>query len=211
MNLLIITLHADPSIHPGSGDGGGTQMYISELIDMLIHKDIKTLVITRKASPGNDIIQSGSVTIHRIHLGPEGHWDKNNLNDREEEIKLLIDNTLTEHKFNPTLIHSIYWHSGRAGLYFAGKMNIPLVHTVISNGKRKKLSGFTESNGQIETEQKIYTNANVIIVISEQEKKDIMDLYGINSEKIKVVGRGVDNLFLRDLFDKNGTLCAKGL
>jgi hypothetical protein len=90
-------------------------------------------------------------------------------------------------------------------------MDIPFVHTVISNGKRKKLSGFTESIGQIETEEKIYANANVIIVISEQEKKDIMDLYDINSDKIKVVGRGVDNLFLRDLFDKNGTLYAKVL
>ena len=211
MNLLIITLHADPTIHPGSGDGGGTQMYINELIDMLIYKDIKTLVITRKASPGDNIIQSGSVTIHRIHLGPEGHWDKNNLNDREEEIKLLINNTLIEHKFNPTLIHSVYWHSGRAGLYFSRKMNIPVVHTVISNGKRKKLSGFIESNGQIETEGKIYNNANVIIVISEQEKKDIVDLYNIDSKKIKIVGRGVDNLFLRDLYDEKGTLLAKEL
>jgi len=211
MNLLIITLHADPSIHPGSGDGGGTHMYINELIDMLTYKDIKTLVITRKASPGADIIESGSVTTHRIHLGPEGHWDKNNLSDREEEIELLINNVLMEHKFIPTLIHSVYWYSGRAGLYFSKKMNIPVVHTVISNGKRKKISGFTESKGQIETEEKKYNNASIIIVISEQEKNDIVGLYGIDSEKVKVVGRGVDNLFLKDLFDEKGTLLAKGL
>ena len=209
MNLLIITLHADPSIHPGSGDGGGTHMYINELIDMLIYKDIKTLVITRKASPGEDIIQSGSVTIHRIHLGPEGHWDKNNLIDKEEEVNLLINNALTEHDFNPTLIHSVYWYEGRAALHFSKKLCVPYVHTIISNGKRKKMSGFKESVGQIETEEKIYANANVIIVISEQEKKDIMNLYGINPEKIKIVGRGVDNLFLRDLFDEKGTLLAK--
>ena len=211
MELLIITLHADPTIHPGSGDGGGTQMYINELIDMLIYKDIKALVITRKASPGKDTVQYGSVTICRIHLGPEGHWDKNNLNDREDEIKILINNTLKEQKFTPTLIHSIYWHSGRAALAFSQKLNIPFVHTVISNGKRKRLSGFTESNGQIETEEKIYTNTNVVIVISEQEKKDIINLYNIESKKIKVVGRGVDNLFLRDLYDEKGTLLAKKL
>ncbi len=211
MKLLLITLHADPTIHPGSGDGGGTHMYINELINMLIYKNIETLIITRKASIGKDIVQYGSVTIYRIHLGPESHWDKNNLNKIEDEIKILINNTLSEQKFNPTLIHSVYWHSGRAALYFSDKMNIPFVHTVISNGKRKKISGFTESAGQIETEEKIYSNANVIITISEQEKQDIINLYKINSEKIKVVGRGVDNMFLKDLYDDKGTLLAKEL
>lgn len=211
MKILLITLHADPTVHPGAGDGGGTQMYINELIDMLIYKDIKTLVVTRKASPGKNIVQHGSVTICRVLLGPEGHWDKNNLNDREIEIRTLINNALIENKFDPTLIHSVYWHSGRAALYFSEKINIPFVHTIISNGKRKKLSGFKESIGQIETEEKIYSNANVIIVISEQEKQDISNLYGVNSEKIKIVGRGVDNLFLKDLYDKKGTLLAKEL
>ncbi len=211
MKLLLITLHADPTIHPGAVEGGGTHMYVNEIIDMLTFKNIETLILTRKASPGKDIAKYGSVTIFRLHLGPEDQWDKNNLNDRAQEINKLIEDALSVTGFQPTLIHSVYWHSGRAAMYFAQKGNIPFVHTVISNGMRKKLSGFKESSQQIETEKVIYQKADTIIVISEQEKNDIITLYNIAPQKVKVVGRGVDNLFIKDLFDKNGTLLAKPL
>ena len=211
MKLFLISLHADPTIHPGAVEGGGTHMYINEIIDMLTFKNVETLILTRKASPGKDIVKYGAVTIFRLHLGPEDQWDKNNLNDKASEINELIENALSVTRFHPTLIHSVYWHSGRAAMHFAQKKNIPFIHTVISNGKRKKLSGFKESVQQIETEEAIYKKADTIIVISEQEKQDIVNLYNIDPCKVKIVGRGVDNLFIKDLFDVNGTLLAKTL
>ncbi len=59
MKFLIITLHADPTINPGAEEGGGTHMYVNEIINLLIFKQIEALVITRKASPGEDFFEYG--------------------------------------------------------------------------------------------------------------------------------------------------------
>lgn len=209
MKILIITLHADPTINPGSEEGGGTHMYVNEIINLLAYKQVESLVVTRKASHGNAFFEFGSVKLKRLSLGPEYYWDKQNLDDREEEIKHLIEKELTGFNFQPDLIHSIYWHSGRAGVFFSKKYNVPLIHTVISLGARKQQSGFDIPTQRIETEKRIFEHASTIISVSEQEKSDMISNYRIEPGKIKVIGRGVDNVFLKDLYDENGTLLPK--
>jgi glycosyltransferase involved in cell wall biosynthesis len=209
MKLLVITLHADPTIHPGAEEGGGTHMYINEVINLLIYKQVSSLIITRKASPGNDLFDYENVKIKRIKLGPKRQWNKNFLSAKETEINQLIKDELDSLNFNPTLIHSVYWYSGRSAITFSDKYKIPFIHTIISNGKRKQISGYDVSDVQIATEMEIFNKASVLISVSNQEKEDMVHLYGINPEKIKVIGRGVDNIFLNSLYDSKGTLIAK--
>lgn len=209
MKLLIITIHADPTINPGAEEGGGTHMYINELINLLIYRQVNSLFITRKASIGEDLFDYNHVKVKRIKIGPEKQWSKNFLTKRENEINQLINESLRNLNFSPTLIHSVYWHSGRAAITLSDKLKIPLIHTIISNGKRKQITGYSVSKEQIETEQKIFNKASVLISVSNQEKQDLEQLYGINPEKIKVIGRGVDNLFLNSLYDSRGTLLPK--
>lgn len=209
INLLVLTVHSDPTIHPGSIEGGGTNLYINELIDMVIFKKINTLLITRKASEGKNLFKYGKVKIVRTQLGPEAQWDKSNLDDLEEKIEELILIEIEKIKFKPDLIHSVYWYSGRAALKLSEKFGVPFVHTIISNGYRKKISGYGASLQRIETEKKIFEKASCLISVSNQEKSDLIKFYDITPEKIKVIGRGVDNVFIDTLFDKNGTLLPK--
>jgi D-inositol-3-phosphate glycosyltransferase len=206
MNLLVLTIHADPTIHPGSIEGGGTHLYVNELIDLLIYKKINTLILTRKASKGKDIFEYGNVKISRIKLGPEAQWNKSNLDDLEKEIEELILHEIEKNRIKPDLIHSIYWYSGRASLMLSEKLGIPFVHTIISNGFRKKIAGYGASSQRIETEKKIFEKASCLISVSNQEKNDLIKYYDIMPGKIKVIGRGVDNVFIDDLFADNGTL-----
>jgi glycosyltransferase involved in cell wall biosynthesis len=209
MNLLVLTIHSDPTIQPGSIEGGGTNLYINELIDMLIFKKINTLLITRKASEGKDLFKYGEVKIARIKLGPEAQWDKSNLDNLEVKIEELISIEIEKIKFKPDLIHSVYWYSGRAALKLSEKFGVPFVHTIISNGYRKKISGYGASALRIETEKKIFKKASCLISVSNQEKSDLIKFYDITPEKIKVIGRGVDNVFIDTLFDNDGTLLPK--
>jgi D-inositol-3-phosphate glycosyltransferase len=209
MKILVITLHADPTINPGAEGGGGTHLYINEIINLFIYKQVDALFITRKASKGKDYFKYGNVKIKGISLGPENYWDKNNFDNRGIEIQDIILNELQTLDFHPDLIHSIYWHSGRAAMYFSKIFKIPFIHTIISNGIRKKTSGYNVSNYRIRTEKSIYNKADILISITKQEKDDLENYYNISAEKIKVIGRGVDNIFLKTLYDKNGVLLAK--
>ena len=209
MNILVLTIHADPTIHPGAEEGGGTHLYVNEIINLLIYKQINSLFITRKASPGKDNFEYGTVSIARIRMGPEAQWNKNNLEEMDTTINKMISKELKLRKFIPDLIHSIYWCSGRAALFISERYNIPFIHTIISNGYRKKITGYYVSEKRIETEIKIFHSANILISVSNQEKEDLIHFYNVPASKIMVIGRGVDNIFLNDLYDSKGTLLPK--
>jgi D-inositol-3-phosphate glycosyltransferase len=177
MKLLLLTIHSDPTIHPGSMEGGGTNLYINELIDLLMFRNIEVLLITRKSSPGKDFIQYGSVNIVRIEIGPQGHWEKDNLIGLEELINVKVINQLEKYDFIPTLIHSVYWFSGRCANNLSKLYNIPYIHTIISNGKRKLNSGYKVNTEQITWEEKVFFDSDILISISEEEKDDLIRLY----------------------------------
>lgn len=209
MSILIITINADPTVHPGAEEGGGLHLYINELMNLLIYRNVPALFITRKASPGADLFEYGVVKLCRIKIGPESQWDQNNLLTLESVINARIEEVIKVHHFTPVLIHSIYWCSGRAALTFATSFKIPFIHTIISNGLRKRQAGYPVCDQRIGIEQKIYEKADFLIAISNQEKRDLEELYKVSSKKIKVIGRGVDNLFMSDLYDSHGTLVSK--
>ncbi|MFC0516358.1 glycosyltransferase [Mucilaginibacter angelicae] len=206
MKILIITIHADPTIPPGAREGGGTHLYINELINMLIYRKAEALIITRKASPGNETFTYGDVKIRRMRLGPEATWDKNNFDDREGELLHMIQDIVADERFQPDLIHSVYWHSGRAAAALSDKWKKPFIHSVISAGMRKKITGYPVSEQRLATERLIFGSAKIIIAVSVQEKDDLINYYQVSSSKVKVIGRAVDQLFLASLYDDDGTL-----
>jgi D-inositol-3-phosphate glycosyltransferase len=206
MKILIISLHADPSIAPGAEEGGGTHMYISELMNMFIIKQVEALIITRKASVGDEVFKYGTVKLIRLPIGPAKQWDKSNLENLESELNDFVLRTLNQEKFIPDIIHSVYWHSGRVGIHLSNIFNKPLIYTVISNGLRKQLNGYNVSEARCIEELRIFQKAQLIISICNEEKEDLIKLYGIDKQKIRVVGRGVDNIFLQEIYDEKGTL-----
>ncbi|UOY05387.1 glycosyltransferase [Muricauda sp. SCSIO 64092] len=206
MSILVLTLHADPTIQPGAEEGGGTHMYVNEVMNLLIYKQVPALFITRKASFGPALFEYDMVSLSRIKIGPEKQWDKTNLINLEKKINDLIESQITNRSFQPSLIHSIYWYSGRAAMHLSNKLEIPFIHTIISNGLRKRKSGYLVSSQQIEEEKRIFDNASLLISISNEEKNDVVKYYDVDPIKIRVIGRGVDNLFLSELYTENGTL-----
>lgn len=206
MKILVVSIHADPSIAPGAEEGGGTHMYISELINMFIIKQVDALIITRKASKGKEVFTYGNVKLIRLPIGPSEQWDKNNLENLEGKLNESVLNVLNKEKFNPDVIHSVYWYSGRVGVYLSRKLNKPLIYTVISNGLRKRKNGFKVSDVRCIEELQIFKNAKLIISVCKEEEDDLIKLYGVEKQKIKVVGRGVDNIFLEEIYDEKGTL-----
>ena len=173
--LLIISLHADPSMPPGVGEWGGTHTYMRELLTELHDTDYDVILITRKVYPTEETIEriSPSCRIVRLTLGVFGDFDKRDLYKLHEVTFSQLIEKLNELKFVPDIIHSVYWNSGHLAMRLSNLWNIPYVHSVISNGKGRNEHGATgTASHRIYTETQVFTHASLILCVAESEKAD---------------------------------------
>ena len=208
MKLLIISLHADPTSPAGIGEGGGTHSYIRELLTFFSNKKEEILLITRKSNPCLPDYEEISETckIHRIIIKDAYPIDKKELFSFHSISLKEIEQTLKKYAFTPNLIHSVYWNSGQVAKELSEKLKIPYVHTVISNGLRRKLSGMNEMLEQrYKIEKEIFQSATYIFCITPSERIDLVELYQIDAKKIIIPGRPVSNDFLYPAHDDFGT------
>lgn len=207
MNLLMISLHADPTLPAGIGEGGGTHSYIRELLTYFSNKDVKVLLITVKSHANladYDEI-SDSCKIRRIIIKDENYIDKKELYSLHSTSLLKTEQALTALNFKPDLIHSVYWNSGQVAKDLCQKLNIPYVHTVISNGLRRQKAGMDEVLAQrSKVEKEVFLSATYIFCITPSERNDLVKLYHISPQKIMVLGRPVSADFLYPSHDEFG-------
>lgn len=193
-NVLIISLHADPVQSSGSGEGGGTHAYIREILRSLALKCRHAAVVTRHADQNLPTSQrlSDYTVIHRIKLGDIAPIDKRLLNSFHDRTIKLIADIIKDQKWPIHVLHGVYWNSGRAAMDLSRQLGIPFVQTVISNGKRRLQQGYLDNaDGRIEIETELYRAAAAIFCISREERNDLIDLYGVGSDKLHVIGRPV--------------------
>lgn len=198
-NLLIITLHADPSMPPGVGEWGGTHTYMRELLTELSDKTFNTILVTRKVFKSESDVEkiSDKCKIIRLTLGKFGNFDKRELYNLHEETYKQIIEKLTIEKFKPNVIHSVYWNSGHIAMRLSREWNVPYVHSVISNGMGRNHHGATgTAEHRIETEKMVFKNARYIICVADSEKEEIHKYYDIDNDKILVAGQYVHPSFI---------------
>lgn len=198
-NLLIISLHADPSMPPGVGEWGGTHTYMRELLTELNNTYYNIILLTRKVYQENKDIEivSPSCRILRLTLGKFGEFDKRDLYDLHEETLRLALEKLQVADFLPDIIHSVYWNSGHLAMKLSELWHIPYVHSVISNGRgRNEHGAIGTALHRIEIEERVFTNASFILCVAESEKKEICKYYNINPDKIVVAGQYVHPSFI---------------
>lgn len=198
-NLLIITLHADPSMPPGVGEWGGTHTYMRELLTELCEETYNIVLITRKVYPEAADLEtiSPNCRILRLTLGDFGLFDKRTLFALHEQTLLMTVQKLNSIGFKPDIIHSVYWNSGHLAVKLSEMWNIPYVHSVISNGRGRNLHGASgTASNRIETEETVFQHASFILCVAQSEKAEICQYYSIKSEKVIVAGQYVHPAFL---------------
>lgn len=207
MKLLIISLHADPTSPAGIGEGGGTHSYIRELLTFFSTKKLEILLVTRKSNPCLPDYEKISDTckIHRIIVKHEYPLDKKELYDLHDISVQETERIIKKCNFVPDLIHSVYWNSGQVAKELSNKLKIPYVHTVISNGLRRKTVGMKETLEQrYKIEKEIFQFATYIFCITPSERIDLVNLYQIDAKKIIIPGRPVSSDFLYPAHDDFG-------
>lgn len=205
--ILLITLHADPAMPPGYDEWGGTHSYMKELLDIFGEKNVPCLLITRKSMrflPSQEQYNH-CCKIIRFSNGNDEPMSKLELYRYHNENLEKIEEVIKEQEGLPHIIHSVYWNSGRLAMELSSKLKIPYVHSVISNSRGRVKRGAQEPlTIRADYEQQIYKNASWILCVSDDEKNDLIQFYGINEKKIIVCGQFIAHSFANPAHDING-------
>jgi D-inositol-3-phosphate glycosyltransferase len=204
--VAIISLHTSPHDQPGTGDSGGMNVYILSVAKRLAAQGIAVDVFTRSRNGAPDVeeIAPGSRLIH-VKAGPAAPVAKQDL---PPLMPAFLDGVLERaahehqaHRHNPyDVVHSHYWLSGWVGSRAKEIWGAPLVASFHTLGRVKDASsagldstGPAEPRTRLLGEQRVVWGADRIVTPTADEASDLINLYGADPDRIRVVAPGVDH------------------
>jgi len=197
MTLLragVISLHTSPLTQPGAGDSGGMNVYIRELVSSLTQAGVHCDVFVRRWSADLEPVVEVEPGFRVIHV-PAGDVDLT-----KEELPAIVDEFtdwmrawLVE---NPVdVVHANYWLSGVVGHKLKHELGLPLVTTFHTLARVKAELGDAEPGERIVAEAHVVACSDVLIANAEEERRQLVELYGADEDRIEIVAPGVDRAF----------------
>ena len=195
MRLALISFHGCPVARLGEKDTGGMNVYVLNLASELGNLGHYVDVFTRYHDVEDPQIVELGLNVRVIHLngGP--------LLERKEDLAFHTAGfTANMHEFTSQesieydLVHSHYWLSGKIAAEISRIWEIPHVSTfhTLAKTKLRAHAGEKETSYRVNVESEIMGSSNTILVLTEKEREDIRELYGVPPERITVIPAGVD-------------------
>jgi D-inositol-3-phosphate glycosyltransferase len=207
--LAVLSLHTSPLAQPGTGDGGGMNVYVRELSSALARAGVICDVYTRAWSddlPPTLDIEPG-FRVHHVPAGPPAPLAKEALIGVVDEFADGVLKSMTTAGTFGTdddvpfdAVHANYWLSGIAGHTIKHQLNLPLVSTFHTLDRVKAEASPEEvqadsSHLRAEAEAAIIRCSDTVLASCSVEATQISDLYGADPSRIRIVAPGVDHAF----------------
>ncbi len=208
--VAVISLHTSPLAQPGSGDSGGMNVYVRELVSALAQAGVECTTYTRASRPGlPEVVQVEPG--HRVVHVPAGPFDlaKEKLPSVLEEFgDAVIDHIKNDSPAD--VLHANYWLSGLVGHRIKHELDLPFVSTFHTLAKVKAEGGDFEPEWREQAEAEIIGCADAICVSCTEEERQFLRLYGQPAGKIEIIAPGVEHAFFAP-GDRAGARNALGL
>src|SRR2546430_5837929 len=200
--IAIISLHTSPRDQPGTGDSGGMNVYILEVAERLARQGIVVDIFTRHQGVGPEVehVAPGARLI-QVPAGPRGPVPK-------EELPLVLPQFLDgvlgtasaarngDFRAPYDVVHSHYWLSGWVGERAKEIWGAPLVASFHTLGKVKNsvlpTGDRPEPTARLTGEECVVQGADRILAPTPLEAAHLVDLYGADPGRIRVIPPGVD-------------------
>ena len=195
----MLSTHTSPLEQPGTGDAGGMNVYVLELSRRLAETGIEVDIFTRATSselpPAVDA--ADGVVVRHVAAGP---YERLTKDDLPAQLCTFVRDVLRaeahEHPGRYDIVHAHYWLSGQVGLVARDRWKVPLVHTMHTMAKVKNASladgDVPEPPGRIAGEEQIVEIADRLIANTDDEARDLIELYGADPAHVDIVNPGVD-------------------
>ncbi|WP_419842553.1 glycosyltransferase [Candidatus Poriferisodalis sp.] len=184
-------MHTSPTHQPGSGDGGGLNVYVRELTASLAHLGVEGEIYTRRtdwSQPHRLEVEPGVQVIHVDAGAPS--LDKRDL----PAVVATFTDHVAEHLTGCPVdaIHAHYWLSGVAGHRLKHRLGVPLAVTFHTLGRVKADAGDAEPRHRGDAEQRIIDCADAVFTSGAVETGQLRSLYDAPAERLHVLTPGVD-------------------
>jgi D-inositol-3-phosphate glycosyltransferase len=196
VRLAVLSYHTSPLAQPGTGDGGGMNVYVRELSSAFARLGHEVDVYTRRDSPldHDTVLVEPGFRVHHVTAGPATTLERG-------EFPLYVDEFTDSVAASfrctgtPDAIHANYWLSGLSGHRLKHELNIPLImsfHTL----ERVKADLFEgESEERAKQEAAIFACADAVLASCEVEAEQIVRFYDATPSRVHVVPLGVQHAF----------------
>jgi D-inositol-3-phosphate glycosyltransferase len=203
--VAMVSLHTSPLDQPGTGDAGGMNVYVLELARRLAARQVEVDVFTRATGsalpPVVDV--SDGIRVHHVAAGPYEGLTKNEL---PAQLCAFAREVLRAEAYRSPgyydLVHSHYWLSGQVGALARDRWGVPLVHTMHTMAKVKNAAlaeGDTpEPMARVIGEEQVVDAADMLVANTDDEGKQLLELYDADPGRVEVVHPGVDLATFRD-------------
>ncbi|MGA8296595.1 MAG: glycosyltransferase [Acidimicrobiales bacterium] len=204
--LAVLSMHTSPLAQPGTGDGGGMNVYVRELSSSLARAGIAADVYTRTESPDTSPIVEvePGLTVHHVEAGPLEPLEKHALHGFTgafaEAVAARIEAMGALGVGRPDAIHANYWLSGIAGHALKHELGVPLVST-FHTLDRVKAEASPEDVDPADPDRRSHAEAQVIgcsdavLASCAVEVDQLVDLYDADPTRVEIVAPGVDHAF----------------
>ena len=194
--LAVLSYHTSPLAQPGTGDGGGMNVYVRELSSALARLGHEVDVYTRRDNPHVreiEFVEPG-FRVHHVTAGPATPLDREGLTDYVGQFTDTVK-TLFRCSGAPDAIHANYWLSGLAGHRLKHELNIPLIMTFHTLERVKADTFEAESDDRAFQEAAIVACADAVLASCDVEAAQFVHLYNAEPSRVHVVPLGVEHAF----------------
>ena len=202
--VAVISLHTSPRDQPGSGDSGGMNVYVMSVARRLAQQGIAVDIYTRchgQGGPDVEEITPGTRLV-KVQAGPCAPVPKADLprflpDFLQGVLQHAQAEDVTSHRHSPyDLVHSHYWLSGWVGNQAKEIWGVPLVASFHTLGKVKNSvlpkGDRPEPKARLAGEKRVIAGADRILAPTPLEADHLVNLYGADPRRIRIVPPGVD-------------------
>jgi D-inositol-3-phosphate glycosyltransferase len=193
--VAVISLHTSPLLQPGSGDSGGMNVYVREMVSSLAQAGVECTTYTRCTRPGlpREVVVEPNHTVVHVEAGPH-HLPKEALPDVLDAFTNGVLDHIAGHG-GADVVHANYWLSGVVAHRIKHVLDIPFVSTFHTLARVKAEGGDPEPGWRDTAEAELINCADAICVSCVEEEQQFRRLYGNPRGRIEIVAPGVEHAF----------------
>jgi D-inositol-3-phosphate glycosyltransferase len=194
--LAIVSVHTSPLAQPGTGDGGGMNVYVRSLGRALARAGVSCDVLARVEDPElpRDVACEPGLVVRHLVAGPTRPLPTDELLPLVDDFSDRIVDLYRDPMQRPDLLHANYWLSGLAVHRAKHRLDLPMVATFHTLARVKaRAEGTPEPKVRVAAEFEIVSCADLILAATEDEADQLVSLYDADAGRVEVVAPGVDH------------------
>lgn len=195
--IAFISERASPLAPLGGADGGGQNVYVCNLARELGRLGYLVDIYTRRDKPGVPQIVDwcAGVRVIRIDAGPAHVLPKEALLALMPQFAQAMQRFMCTASLRYALAHAHFFMSGMVAQELRRRLGLPYVVTFHALGRVRRLyqgdsDGFPDARFAIE--EALMHDADCVIAECEQDRCDMLSLYGAPPARLAVVPCGFD-------------------